>query len=110
MFSETNLDCCSEESGTASYRVEPGASLIRSQAGSTVVIPTKRMTLRRRQACSLSIGCATLKSYIYESGGGDRDRQDRVWRLRGPGPALAGRRGGTEVPRGRSRKSFTNRG
>src|SRR6266446_2196763 len=97
MFSETNLDCCSEESGTASYRVEPGASLIRSNAGRTLVIPTTRMTNERPQACSLSIGCATLKSYIYESGSGDRDRQDRLWRLRGPGTALAGCRGGPEV-------------
>ena len=27
-FSDTNRVCCSDDSGTASYRVEPGASLI----------------------------------------------------------------------------------
>src|SRR5713226_7299580 len=72
MFSETNRVCCSEESGTASSRVEPGASFIsNSQADSALVIailkghlPYKRMTIRRLQACSPSIGCATLKSYM----------------------------------------------
>src|SRR5437868_5246553 len=74
MFSDTKRLSCSEESGTASYRVDPGASPIHSKAASILdTAPYKRMTYRGALACSLS--------YIIVWSGGNRECGKRLERL-----------------------------
>src|SRR5579872_6653153 len=102
MFSDTNRVCASEASAAASYRVEPGVSLISrsNDADSTVIcwsgadLPYTSMTIQVVQACTLNSCYPPLSSgailIIYEACSYYRYRQDEFWRVPRSRSAFAG--------------------
>src|SRR5436190_22925907 len=67
------------------------------------------MTIPSKQACSLNRFRRGAILIIYEACSYYWHRQNGFWSLPRPGSALAGGGGGSEVPGGRPRKSFTGR-